>query len=527
MGRVVTGLAARCLLGVAAGLVLFDDAFAIGEGGKVPARPLVMLVGALLGASLLHMMACLVCYRRPPALGLVIVVAAAARMFALFGGPGPGLEGDHEQLRLDAALVNAGVAPHEFTPSQIANPDPVLEETYSAERQERLKRARVALARTGAPDPSKVQHPHLRSTVTPPVHRLNSFAGLLKPETSRGFGFFALVADSIAIFMLIMALRCLGLPLSWVMVYAWSPVLLREVYGTMHADVWILPALAALAWGLAAGRKTIMVAGLAVAVAVRPVMLLLDLALVRRLGPVGMVLVVVLSAALMAPFVDTDVRPTSYVQGDVYVWRNYEYNSLAEGLMRGALKDVPARAKQSIHLAGVEIQREGESPTVLWAKLGCIVLLLGLILFVVLRDKEALFEKHHREHALDDLFMVMVGLLIVTPVLTPWHVLWLLPVLALRPGPSWLMLPGLVCLSHLTHLTGPQSADLTFMGGKLSFRIFEFGAFALFWVVDRMWRRTLLSEVRSDVVEEGAARSYAPQIEYEPAEEREPVGAAY
>ena len=108
--------------------------------------------------------------------------------------------------------------------------------------------------------------------------------------------------------------------------------------------------------------------------------------------------------------------------------------------------------------------------------------------------------------------------------LTPWHTLWLLPALALRPGPSWLMLPGLVCLSHLTHLTGPQAADLTFMGGKLSFRIFEFGAYGLLWVVDRMWRRRLLSEVQSDVVEEGTVH-YEPQTEYEPAEEHEPVGA--
>ena len=386
MGRVVVGLAALSLLGVAAGLVLYDDAFALGADGKVPARHVVILVGGLLAASLLHMMACLVCYRRPPALSLVITVAAAARLFALFGAPGPGLEGDHVQLRLDAVLVRAGVEPHEFTPTQLARPDPILEDTYPAERQERLKQARAALAHSDAPDPATVRHPDLRSTVTPPVHMLNSLAGRLKPETSRGFGFLALVADSIAIFMLVMALRSLGLPLSWIMVYAWSPVLLREVYGTMHADVWILPALAALAWGLAAGRKTVMVAGLAIAIAVRPVMLLFNMALARRLGAVGMVLVVVLSAALLVPFVvKSDVRPTAYIQGDVHVWRNYEYNSLAEGLMRGALKNVPARAKQSIQFAGVQIQREGDNPTVLWSKLGCLALLLGLILFVALQ----------------------------------------------------------------------------------------------------------------------------------------------
>ena len=58
----------------------------------------------------------------------------------------------------------------------------------------------------------------------------------------------------------------------------------------------------------------------------------------------------------------------------------------------------------------------------------------------------------------------------------------------MRPsGLAWLLLPTLVSLSYLTHLVGPQAADLTFMGGALSFRVVEYGLFAFLLVLDRIW----------------------------------------
>jgi hypothetical protein len=67
--------------------------------------------------------------------------------------------------------------------------------------------------------------------------------------------------------------------------------------------------------------------------------------------------------------------------------------------------------------------------------------------------------------------------------------------LAVRPsGISWLMLPGLVSLSYLTHLSGPEAADLTLFGGQLSIRLATYGAFAALLVVDAVWGRAILPE---------------------------------
>jgi hypothetical protein len=94
-----------------------------------------------------------------------------------------------------------------------------------------------------------------------------------------------------------------------------------------------------------------------------------------------------------------------------------------------------------------------------------------------------------RAHSVDDVFLILATLLLVSPVLQPQHAIWLLPLLVLRPrGVAWFAFPGVVGLCYLTHLAGPQAADLTFMDGQLSYRAFGYGAFALLWLLDLLWK---------------------------------------
>jgi hypothetical protein len=55
-------------------------------------------------------------------------------------------------------------------------------------------------------------------------------------------------------------------------------------------------------------------------------------------------------------------------------------------------------------------------------------------------------------------------------------------------GSAWIALPGLVSLCYLTHLDGPQQADLLLLGGTLSFRALEYGALMLLLALDLLWR---------------------------------------
>jgi len=142
--------------------------------------------------------------------------------------------------------------------------------------------------------------------------------------------------------------------------------------------------------------------------------------------------------------------------------------------------------------------RPDERLDVLLAKVCCIIVLLGVATYTVIRVRpEVQLAGADRFGTLTDLFVLLVALMFVSPVLQPNHALWLLPLLVVRPlGLAWLALPGILSLSYLTHLAGPDAADLTFAGGKLSFRLFEYLLLLGLIAVDMLWRRDLFTEPR-------------------------------
>ncbi|MGH7162415.1 MAG: hypothetical protein ACREID_02940, partial [Planctomycetota bacterium] len=323
-------------------------------------------------------------------------------------------------------------------------------------------------------------------------HWVAALADRFKPGSTRGYAFLVLAADIFAIFFLLMALRALRQPLSRVLAYAWCPVLLKELYCTLVVDAFVLAGLAAVVWFLVAGRRVWLALPLAVCAALRPAMLLLVPPSLKRIGVFGLVIVAVLVAVPLLPFLDGSVPPDSYVQGNLYLWAHYEYNSFFENLGRWVLRLTPMRAEQSLTVAGVELLQPGEKLGPLLAKLAGIIALLGVVSFATIRPATPSgVSKSVREGALHDLFIVLVALLVFTPILHPWHALWLLPILVVRPAISWLALPGLVSLSYLTHLHGPAAADLAFPRGGLSFRVVEFGLFGTLWALDMLWRPVL------------------------------------
>ena len=75
---------------------------------------------------------------------------------------------------------------------------------------------------------------------------------------------------------------------------------------------------------------------------------------------------------------------------------------------------------------------------------------------------------------------------------------------------TWLAMPGVLSLSYLTHLAGPDAADLTLAGGMLSFRVFEYGILIALVLADVIWRRRLFIEP-----EELAILHREPEFEFD------------
>jgi hypothetical protein len=510
--RFLVAAAAVALIAYSVGLVLYSARFP-GPGQEgASARDVLLFVGATLLASFLHVAACVAVHRRPPRLRHVLLVAAAVRIVLLFGAPGPILEGDPARLRFDARLVNQGLHPYEFKPAYLKDEEP-RDIVMTGAHVERLIQARAAMtASADAPRPEELTRPDLRTNATPLQLWIGALADRFKPGSTRGFAYVILVGDSLAIFFLILALRRLCLPVGWVIVYAWSPVLLKEAYCSLTVDALVLPAVALLVWCLASGRRLLSAIPLALCGGLRFPLLALLPVCGRRAGLLGVMLALVLLVVPFLPLQTPDVPMRRYVEGNVHVWRHYEYNSILENLMRGSLGQMEAVAENTLVIAGVPLLEPGDALHVFAAKVLCLVVMLAVVVYLVIRWGA----EGTGETGLGDLFVMLATLLVVSPILRPSHAIWLLPVLAVRPnGLAWLALPGLACLSYLTHLEGPNAADLVFLDGEVSFRVFEYGAFAFLLFLDLLWRRSIFGRF-DEAVGHRAVSEPAP-VEREPA----------
>jgi hypothetical protein len=493
----VVGAAALGLLAYCGGLVWGAQFFPAPGAGPAEPRYVVLFVAATFLATMLHVGACVVAHRRPPRLFYVLFVAIAARMILLFGAPDPVLEGDPSRLRFDARMINQRLNPYEFRPAELIDIRPDEDLRIPGPKLERLRRARAAMSASNeAPRPEQVQRPDLVTTATPLSLWLGSIADRFKPGSTRGFAFVVLCGDFVAIYFLILALRALALPVAWVLVYAWSPVLLKEAYCTLAPEALMLPALGALVWAIAAGRRLLAAVPLAIAGALRFPLFLLAPVLARRIGIAGLLAAVALFVGTFLPFVGPEAPPERFVEGQVHVWRHYEYQSLLENLFRAGLSSRTGEAGNTLKVAGVDVVEPGQPIYPVLAKLLCLAVLLGTVVWLAFRGAVPTERNGTNPHAdLTKLLVFFAVTLAVSPVVHPWHTLWLLPVLAVRPsGLSWLMLPALVSLGYLTHLTGPQAADLTLFGGAFSIRLATYGLFAVLLVVDLAWGHSVFPE---------------------------------
>ena len=492
IGRFVIGLTGLVVIAYAAALVWMSGLFPSAPSAEsAPGDLVVAFVGGTLAVSLLYLGSCIAAHRSPPPLGFVLLVGVIARMVLLFGAPGPLLEGDHERIRFDARLLNRGVHPYAYRPSDLTDASPQAEFLGVDERARiATVRARLTTSET-SPRPESVQRPDLRPTRSPAALGLAAIGDWFKPANTRGYAFLVLCGDVLACFLILLALRSLEFPLAWVMVYAWSPILLKEAYCTLAVDAFVLPGIAALVYGLVAGRRFVSAVAMGVAIALRPALLILTPVLARRTGLLAAAAGVAIAALTVLPALQSpDVSAEAVGQAPLHVWRHYEYNSPVEGALRGAFHGLGWRADSTLTLAGVDILVPDEPLAPLLAKVCCLALLLGLVTFLVIRVSDRVEDA--KKPGLNDLFFGLAALLLLSPVLQPQHTLWLLPLLAVRVyGVAWLALPALTTLSYLTHLGGPLAADLAIPGTSISFRVVEFGIFGLLLVLDRFWMPAL------------------------------------
>ncbi len=421
-----------------------DWGLTVTGGLLLAVQGLAVATGAILEGFFLalpiHLAACRYALRTAGGrLPLVLAVALGLRVLMLFSWPG--LSDDVYRYLWDGRLTVAGINPYLYPPS-----DPAVAHLRDA--------LWVAIS-------AKDLH-----TAYPPLLQL-AFAAVVAvaPASVKAMQVAAVLFDLLAIGALLALLRALGERLERAVVYAWSPLPVLQFAHSAHLDGLVVgPLLLALGAAIR-GRRGLSGAALALAALAKLWPLALSPILVRRWGGRGLGLCLLVLLAGYLPF--AGAGPLLF------------HDLLVEG----------REAVFNDSLAFLLRRLFGETA----ARLLALLMAAGLALVYLIRPGD-------EDRALTRRAFVLIGLgLLLSPVVEPWYLTWVLPFvalglqpapgrlgLALTPALAWLLLSGLVVLTEYTYPArlGPGVWPVV--------RLAEYGPFIgllLLWAVRSGWRR--------------------------------------
>lgn len=352
----------------------------------------------------------------------IVAVAIAARI--VVSTAPPMLESDYQRYLWDGAVTAHGINPYRHAPG-----DAGAGTVQGPERDQLTDLAAQAHAVL-----TSVNHPHL-TTIYPPVAQA-AFAGAyaLAPLKPLGLRIVFALADVATILLLARLLKALSLApiqLAW---YAWNPLLLREVYSSLHMDVLLLPLIAASLLSAVRARGTTASAWLIVASAVKvwpiallPIMLRPLLGRWRRLG-LAILVCGLLGAALWMPVL---LVPHGQDSGFLAYGKGWQNN---DGFFRAGIW-LTERVLTAFRL------EPWHSHAIMRG------VAAALVVSVVLSQSRT--PARGGLDLVNRCLWIVSTILVLSPTQFPWYWLWCLPFLTLRPFSPLLLYVGLLPLYYV------------------------------------------------------------------------------
>lgn len=416
-GLLVLGGGSWCLY---LGIAWLSTAFVYGENHLQRPIPTFLLLYALVFSLYWVAVRVLPGSCRRADVWLVLAFAVGFRLSLLYSQPIQ--EDDFYRYLWDGKVVASGLNPYRVTPLAVRN---ALHDSH----QEEVLQPYVPILDENpafALIVARINHPAVPTIYPPFAQAVFGLAALLAPGSLVALRCLLLAFDLGLCGVLIAILIRLGMSPLLVLVYAWSPLVIKETLNSAHYDV---------------APTFFLLLGLLLALSERSVWAHVSLA-VAVLGKVYPVLVLPLLCrrtwltqgwrpALLGLGVFAAVLGLGYapfMSAGAEVWRGtvtfaayWENNSLLFPLVRAVLGE-RWRATAVVCLA-----------------VGMVIVLL--VRWVDMRDERAFVWAN---------FSALGALFLLNPVGFPWYFVWIVPFLCCFPLRAWLLLSGLLGLYYLS-----------------------------------------------------------------------------
>jgi len=433
IGRVeVLGVILTGLFLILSGL---SHQFVYGQGHLE--RPILAVVAWLLAAFLIYGMAVWIVLRRPQAVRLSTVLLFAVLFRLMLLGSNVIQEDDLYRYVWDGQVSLQGVSPYRYAPTEAGTPPSGVADGSAEERSPRPADIPVELAAlrdVASSHPgivTRVNHPGVPTIYPPVAQAVFALTQWAVPWSLRGVRVMSVVFDGLCVLLVIAILRQLALPLSRVLIYAWSPLVLKEFANSGHMDTIAMTMVLLSLLLLLRRRWSWAGATLALAVASKYYPLVLAPVIGQRVwqerrGVFHRWAVAFLGtlALCFAPLIGDELRVFRGLGIYAGTWElNAGLFGVVQNFARIVAGDVAPYATR--------------------------LLLSGLII-------AALVWSLRRPPAVrDDIGLLarcvfVIGVLfLLSPVQTPWYLCWLVPLLCVVPSRAWLLLSGLILCYYL------------------------------------------------------------------------------
>jgi alpha-1,6-mannosyltransferase len=319
---------------------------------------------------------------------VVVAIGIMARFVLL--PTSPSLSTDVYRYVWDARVAHAGINPYAYAPV-----DKALEPLRDTELFPRLN------------------HPTWRTIYPPGAEAFFRIVYAASPDSVLAMKLAVALAELVGLSMIVGLLRSAdGWP--WrVLIYAWNPLLLVEVWGMGHLDGVLVPIVVGAMWAVIRGRH-----GLAGA--------LLGVGVLFKLYPAALVSLLPIGAWPTALATFASVIALGYAPG------------LAAGI--GVLGSLPRYLREEYFNPGL-VRGVIDVPLVTMAAAAAWMMVVGAV-----RRGAPLAERA---------VCLLGGLLLLSPNIFPWYLIWLVPFLAFTASLPWIAFTGTVVFAYAFFLRQP------------------------------------------------------------------------
>ncbi len=401
--------------------------------GNLETARLLTFIGLYMGAGAVFIVAVHRVAKGKAHIPLVILIGVGVILRLTLFPSTPIIENDYHRYLWDGALSAHGQNPYVHTPSAYLSQDPpAVNFEVSPEGRRTL---------------NKINFPEIRTIYPPVAQGAFALAHVLYPFDVLGLRMVYLLFDLITLALLWRLLGALKRKPTWLLVYWWNPLVIKELFNSVHMDGLIFPFILGVVllliqrrplWATvcvvcAAGVKLWPIVGLVFVLAhifcasssktMRAPWLRVGMFAASLGIAMGMLALLALPVFISKPD-DT----SGFVTYTLH-WRNND----------GVFRLVFHALKWVLHLTGESTRAYR------YARYASGMLYVGLLLFILRQWK------NDAEHVVFAFQLAIGGLFIVSPTQFPWYATWIIPLLALHNWFPFHLYTLLLPLYYLQH----------------------------------------------------------------------------